>query len=52
MIRKPMLAGTCKDFSTLRFPLYASLKLDGVRALKLCRPCRIESNYLQRCPEG
>jgi DNA ligase-1 len=26
-------AGTCEDFAALRFPLYASLKLDGVRAL-------------------
>ena len=30
---RPMLAATCEDFTALRFPLYASLKLDGVRAL-------------------
>lgn len=30
---KPMLAATVKDVSTLPFPLYASYKLDGVRAL-------------------
>lgn len=30
---KPMLAATIKDVSTLKFPLYASYKLDGVRAL-------------------
>src|SRR5437016_4386144 len=28
-----MLASNCEDFAALRFPLYASLKLDGVRAL-------------------
>src|SRR6266478_137194 len=33
MLAKPMLAATCEDFTALRFPLYASLKLDGVRAL-------------------
>ncbi len=32
-LAKPMLAATCEDFAALRFPLYASLKLDGVRAL-------------------
>jgi DNA ligase-1 len=30
---KPMLADTCDDVTLLRFPLYASPKLDGVRAL-------------------
>lgn len=30
---KPMLAATCENFAALRFPLYASIKLDGVRAL-------------------
>ncbi len=30
---KPMLAATCDDVSLLKFPLYASPKLDGVRAL-------------------
>lgn len=30
---KPMLAGKCEDINTLKYPLYASAKLDGVRAL-------------------
>ena len=30
---KPMLADTCEDISTLKFPVLASPKLDGVRAL-------------------
>lgn len=29
---KPMLAGTIKDTSTLKYPLLASVKLDGIRA--------------------
>jgi len=33
LIQKPMLASNCNDFAALRFPLFASLKLDGVRAL-------------------
>lgn len=32
MTFKPMLAGTLKDVSLLRFPLLASQKLDGIRA--------------------
>jgi DNA ligase 1 len=32
---KPMLAATVKDISLLKFPLYASPKLDGVRAVVL-----------------
>lgn len=33
---RPMLAATLKSqFTTLRFPLYASVKLDGIRALVL-----------------
>jgi DNA ligase-1 len=32
-VKKPMLAATCHDFAALKFPLYGSLKLDGVRAL-------------------
>lgn len=30
---KPMLADTCEDISTLKFPVLASPKLDGVRAI-------------------
>lgn len=30
---KPMLAATVEDFKVLRFPLYASFKLDGIRAI-------------------
>lgn len=30
---KPMLAVQCKDITKLRFPVYASPKLDGIRAL-------------------
>lgn len=32
---KPMLAYTCEDTSTLKYPLYASVKLDGIRAVVL-----------------
>jgi DNA ligase-1 len=30
---KPMLAFTCEDTSTLKYPLYASVKLDGIRVV-------------------
>lgn len=30
---KPMLAGTCTDTSTLRYPVLLSRKLDGIRAM-------------------
>ena len=30
---KPLLAATCEDMSALRFPLLASPKLDGIRAM-------------------
>lgn len=30
---KPMLAGKCEDVTTLKFPVMASAKLDGVRAI-------------------
>lgn len=29
---KPMLAVTCEDVSKIKFPVYASLKIDGIRA--------------------
>lgn len=32
---KPMLAGKCEDVSKLKFPVLASIKLDGVRCLKI-----------------
>ena len=30
---RPMLAGKCEDMSTVKFPVLASAKLDGIRAL-------------------
>lgn len=33
MVFKPMLAGKCSDVTKLKFPVMASLKLDGVRCL-------------------
>lgn len=35
MITEPMLAGTCKDFALLKFPLLVTPKLDGIRCLKV-----------------
>lgn len=35
MITEPMLAGTVKDVTKLRFPLIATPKLDGIRALMI-----------------
>lgn len=32
---KPLLAFTCDDTSTLKYPLYASVKLDGIRVIIL-----------------
>jgi DNA ligase 1 len=32
---KPLLAATCEDISTLRYPVLASPKLDGIRCVKL-----------------
>lgn len=32
---KPLLAFTCEDTSTLTYPLYASIKLDGIRVVVL-----------------
>lgn len=32
---KPLLAFTCEDTSTLKYPLYASVKLDGIRVIIL-----------------
>jgi len=34
-IKKPMLAETCEDLEKLNFPVLASPKLDGIRALKI-----------------
>lgn len=39
---KPMLAATCEDMAKLRFPLLATPKIDGIRALN------IEGNLLAR----
>ena len=33
MIIRPLLAATIEDFKVLRFPLFASYKLDGIRAI-------------------
>lgn len=33
MIRKPMLAGKLEDLSQLKYPVYCTPKLDGIRAL-------------------
>ena len=35
MIKKPMLAGSIKDLSEVRYPCIVSPKIDGIRALKL-----------------
>jgi len=35
MITKPMLAGKCSDVCKLQYPVYATPKLDGIRALKI-----------------
>ena len=32
MIFKPMLASPIDDLSAVKYPVYASLKLDGIRA--------------------
>lgn len=45
---KPMLAATCKDMSKLKFPAYASPKLDGVRALKIGK--KLLSRKLKEIP--
>jgi DNA ligase-1 len=34
-ITKPMLAGKCEQMSSLRFPVLATPKLDGIRCLKI-----------------
>ena len=34
---RPMLAATCDDMTQLRYPLYASIKLDGIRAIGVGR---------------
>jgi DNA ligase-1 len=35
MITQPMLAATCNDISTVKFPVLATPKLDGIRCLKI-----------------
>ena len=35
LITKPLLASTVEDFSTIKFPVCASPKLDGIRCLKI-----------------
>jgi DNA ligase-1 len=61
-IKKPMLAETCDDVTTLRFPVLATPKLDGIRCLvvggkALSRKFKeIPNRYIQRLvsqlPEG
>lgn len=34
-IKKPMLAGKCEDATKLKYPVYATPKLDGIRCLAL-----------------
>lgn len=63
MIKKPMLAETCEDKSTLKFPVLATPKLDGIRCLvidgqALSRKFKpIPNHYIRtkisrECPEG
>lgn len=68
MIKKPMLAATCKDFDKLKFPLLATPKIDGIRCLVLEGPALtvravsrnfkpIQNNYVRQwiednCPVG
>lgn len=62
MITKPMLAETCEDFSSLKFPVLATPKLDGIRCLviggkALSRKFKeIPNRYIQKLvsqlPEG
>lgn len=47
-ISKPMLAGTCKDISRLRYPVIASPKLDGIRCLKIAG--RVVSRKFKEIP--
>lgn len=35
MITKPMLAGNCEDITKLKYPVFASPKIDGIRALTI-----------------
>ena len=44
----PMLAGKCEDVSKLKFPVLASIKLDGVRCIKIGR--RLFSRTLKEIP--
>lgn len=35
MITKPMLAGNCEDITKLKYPIFVSPKIDGIRALTI-----------------
>lgn len=63
MITKPMLAGTLEDISKLKYPVWVTPKLDGIRCLKIdgkavsrkFKP--IPNNYVRtwietHCPDG
>ena len=41
---KPLLAATVKDLDTITYPVYASVKLDGVRAIAKDGEIRSRSN--------
>lgn len=43
---KPLLAATVKDLDTITYPVYASVKLDGVRAIAKDGEIRSRSNNL------
>ena len=44
-ITKPMLAGTVKDTTTLKYPLAATYKLDGIRCLKPYEPSVVSRTF-------
>lgn len=62
LIKKPMLAATCEDIASLKFPVLATPKLDGIRCLviggkALSRKFKeIPNRYIQKLvsqlPEG
>lgn len=57
---QPMLAGKCSDIETLKYPVLASLKLDGVRCLVIdgvlvsrnLKPIPNVQNVFGRLPDG
>lgn len=49
-LKQPMLAGKCEDMAALKYPLLASAKLDGVRAVVLGG--RLMSRSLKEIPNA